>query len=63
MSYAIIGAGPSGLAAAGNLQRSEIAWQGYELAGCSRSGARIERAVTGAATGFFEAGGGQAGRR
>ncbi|MCL1871521.1 MAG: NAD(P)-binding domain-containing protein [Promicromonosporaceae bacterium] len=32
MSYAVIGAGPSGLAAARNLQRLGIAWQGYELA-------------------------------
>lgn len=33
VSYAIIGAGPSGLAAARNLQRFDIPWQGYELAG------------------------------
>jgi cation diffusion facilitator CzcD-associated flavoprotein CzcO len=31
MSYAIIGAGPSGLAAARNLQRFGIDWTGYEL--------------------------------
>ncbi|MCW2772157.1 MAG: monooxygenase [Nocardioides sp.] len=30
--YAVIGAGPSGLAAARNLQRFGIAWTGYELA-------------------------------
>jgi len=30
-SYAIIGAGPSGLAAARNLQRAGLPWQGYEL--------------------------------
>lgn len=33
MSYAIIGAGPSGLAAARNLQRFGLDWTGYELAG------------------------------
>ena len=32
MSYAVIGAGPSGLAAARNLQRRGLDWQGYELA-------------------------------
>ncbi|NYF98631.1 NAD(P)/FAD-dependent oxidoreductase [Janibacter cremeus] len=32
LSYAVIGAGPSGLAAARNLQRFDIPWQGYELA-------------------------------
>ena len=32
MTYAVIGAGPSGLAAARNLQRAGIAWVGYELA-------------------------------
>ncbi len=32
VSYAVIGAGPSGLAAARNLQRFGIPWQGYELA-------------------------------
>ncbi|WP_200944978.1 MULTISPECIES: flavin-containing monooxygenase [unclassified Nocardioides] len=31
-SYAVIGAGPSGLAAARNLQRAGIPWSGYELA-------------------------------
>ena len=31
MSYAVIGAGPSGLAAARNLQRFGLPWQGYEL--------------------------------
>lgn len=31
-SYAVIGAGPSGLAAARNLQRYGVAWSGYELA-------------------------------
>lgn len=31
-SYAVIGAGPSGLAAARNLQRFGIPWSGYELA-------------------------------
>ncbi|MCW2853351.1 MAG: monooxygenase [Nocardioides sp.] len=31
-TYAVIGAGPSGLAAARNLQRAGIAWTGYELA-------------------------------
>ena len=31
-SYAVIGAGPSGLAAARNLQRFDIPWEGYELA-------------------------------
>lgn len=31
-SYAVIGAGPSGLAAARNLQRFGIPWEGYELA-------------------------------
>jgi cation diffusion facilitator CzcD-associated flavoprotein CzcO len=32
LTYAVIGAGPSGLAAARNLQRQGIAWAGYELA-------------------------------
>lgn len=32
VSYAVIGAGPSGLAAARNLQRFGLDWQGYELA-------------------------------
>ncbi|GAA3234498.1 flavin-containing monooxygenase [Actinocorallia longicatena] len=32
-SFAVIGAGPSGLAAARNLQRAGLAWTGYELAG------------------------------
>ncbi len=32
LSYAVIGAGPSGLAAARNLQRFGIPWQGYEVA-------------------------------
>ncbi|WP_309649889.1 NAD(P)-binding domain-containing protein [Nocardioides sp.] len=32
MTYAVIGAGPSGLAAARNLQRAGIGWVGYELA-------------------------------
>jgi cation diffusion facilitator CzcD-associated flavoprotein CzcO len=31
-TYAVIGAGPSGLAAARNLQRIDIPWSGYELA-------------------------------
>lgn len=31
-TYAVIGAGPSGLAAARNLQKAGIAWEGYELA-------------------------------
>lgn len=31
-TYAVIGAGPSGLAAARNLQRAGIPWAGYELA-------------------------------
>src|SRR6478736_1334239 len=31
-TYAVIGAGPSGLAAARNLQRFGIPWEGYELA-------------------------------
>nr|WP_193615035.1 NAD(P)-binding domain-containing protein [Nocardioides lijunqiniae] len=31
-TYAVIGAGPSGLAAARNLQRAGIPWTGYELA-------------------------------
>ena len=31
-TYAVIGAGPSGLAAARNLQRQGLAWTGYELA-------------------------------
>ncbi|WP_134767065.1 NAD(P)/FAD-dependent oxidoreductase [Nocardioides sp. 1609] len=31
-TYAVIGAGPSGLAAARNLQRRGIGWSGYELA-------------------------------
>ncbi|MDH2413926.1 NAD(P)-binding domain-containing protein [Nocardioides sp. CER19] len=31
MSYAVIGAGPSGLAAARNLQRFGIEWTGYEM--------------------------------
>ncbi|MET1060630.1 MAG: NAD(P)/FAD-dependent oxidoreductase [Nocardioides sp.] len=31
-TYAVIGAGPSGLAAARNLQRFDIPWSGYELA-------------------------------
>ena len=30
-SYAVIGAGPSGLAAARNLDRLDISWTGYEL--------------------------------
>lgn len=30
--YAVIGAGPSGLAAARNLQRYDVPWRGYELA-------------------------------
>ncbi|MBC9734140.1 NAD(P)-binding domain-containing protein [Nocardioides sp. zg-578] len=30
-TYAVIGAGPSGLAAARNLQRQGLAWEGYEL--------------------------------
>ena len=33
VSYAIIGAGPSGLAAARNLQRYGLPWQGYEMSG------------------------------
>lgn len=32
LTYAVIGAGPSGLAAARNLQRAGLPWQGYELA-------------------------------
>ena len=32
LTYAVIGAGPSGLAAARNLQRLGIPWAGYELA-------------------------------
>ncbi|GAB3255145.1 NAD(P)-binding domain-containing protein [Alteromonas gracilis] len=32
-SYAVIGAGPSGLAAARNLDRAGLPWQGYEMAG------------------------------
>jgi cation diffusion facilitator CzcD-associated flavoprotein CzcO len=32
LDYAAIGAGPSGLAAARNLQRYGIPWSGYELA-------------------------------
>ncbi|MFA6298744.1 MAG: NAD(P)-binding domain-containing protein [Nocardioides sp.] len=32
MTYAVIGAGPAGLAAARNLQRAGIPWVGYELA-------------------------------
>lgn len=32
VSYAVIGAGPSGLAAARNLQRFGLPWEGYELA-------------------------------
>ncbi|WP_435200614.1 flavin-containing monooxygenase [Janibacter sp. GS2] len=32
LSYAVIGAGPSGLAAARNLQRFGVPWEGYELA-------------------------------
>src|SRR5690606_21238579 len=31
-TYAVIGAGPSGLAAARNLQRHGLPWTGYELA-------------------------------
>ena len=31
LTYAVIGAGPSGLAAARNLQRRGIPWAGYEL--------------------------------
>lgn len=31
LTYAVIGAGPSGLAAARNLQRRGLAWTGYEL--------------------------------
>lgn len=31
LSYAVIGAGPSGLAAARNLQRFGVPWQGYEM--------------------------------
>jgi len=31
MTYAVIGAGPSGLAAARNLQRAGLPWAGYEL--------------------------------
>ena len=31
-TYAVIGAGPSGLAAARNLQRFGLPWTGYELA-------------------------------
>jgi hypothetical protein len=33
LTYAVIGAGPSGLAAARNLQRFGLPWTGYELAG------------------------------
>jgi NADPH-dependent 2,4-dienoyl-CoA reductase/sulfur reductase-like enzyme len=32
LPYAVVGAGPSGLAAARNLQRAGLAWAGYELA-------------------------------
>ncbi|HYF72497.1 MAG TPA: NAD(P)-binding protein, partial [Nocardioides sp.] len=31
-TYAVIGAGPSGLAAARNLQKAGVPWAGYELA-------------------------------
>ena len=31
LTYAVIGAGPSGLAAARNLQRYGLPWTGYEL--------------------------------
>lgn len=32
LTYAVVGAGPSGLAAARNLQRRDVPWTGYELA-------------------------------
>ena len=33
LTYAVVGAGPSGLAAARNLQKAGLPWTGYELAG------------------------------